>query len=85
VPSMFCRGSVDCRRSRLGRRIDGFRRDSGPLPQEPEVGAVASVDSTEEGGLTLDQLLRRSHRELGPVELLLQGMKDIVVDRALTA
>lgn len=84
MPSMFCRGSMDCRRCRLSRRIHGFRHHSPSFSQKPEGGA-ASVDSREESRLALDQFLRRSHRELGPVELLLQGVKDIVVDRALAS
>jgi hypothetical protein len=83
VPRMLCRGSVDCRRSRFGRRIDCFRRDSHSLAQERKDGAAASIDPSEEGGLTLVQRLGRSHSKLGPVELLLQGVEDIVVDRAL--
>lgn len=83
MPSMFCRGSVDCRRGRLRRWIDRFRRDSHALAQERQGGAAAT--SREEGGLTLVQFLGRSYRELGPVELLLQGVKDVVVDRALAS
>jgi hypothetical protein len=87
VPSMFRSGSVDCRRSRLGRRIDRVRRQSCPLAQEREGGAGASIDAGEEGRLALDQLhmVRRRGSELVPVELLLQGVKDIVVDRARVA
>jgi hypothetical protein len=82
VPSMFCSGSVDCRGSRICRRIDGVRRYSSSLAQEREV--AAAIDAGEEGGLAFDQLhmMRRRSRELGPVELLLQGVKDIVVDGA---
>ena len=85
MPSVLCRGSMDCRRGRLRRRIDGVSRYSSSRASECEGRAAASGGFREEGGLTLDQLLGRSHSELGPVELLLQGVKDIVVDRALTA
>jgi len=84
VPSMFCSGSVDCRRSRLGRRTDCVRRYSCALSQERESGPATSGEFREEGGLSLDQLdmVRGRSGELGPVELQLQGVKDIVVDRA---
>lgn len=81
---MFRSGSVDCRGSRIGRRIDGVRRYSCARSQEREGGASASIDASEESGLSLDQLdmMRRRSGELGPVELLLQRVKDIVVDCA---
>lgn len=84
MPSMSRSGSVDCRRSRLGRRIDRVRRYSCSLAQECKGGAGASIDAGEEGRLTFDQLymVRRRGSELVPVELQLQGVKDIVVDRA---
>lgn len=85
MPSLFCRGSMDCRRSRLGRRIDRFRRDSGSFSQARERGAAAAGGSSEEDGLAFHQVLRRSCGELRPVELLLECVEDIVVDRALGA
>jgi hypothetical protein len=82
VPSMSCSGSVDCRGSRIGRRIDDVRRYSSPLAQEREGATAAAIDAGEEGELALDQfhMMRRRSGELGPIELLLQRVKDIVVD-----
>lgn len=85
MPSMFRSGGVDCRGRRLGRWIDCVRRDACTLAQAAQSGALVFAAAVEEAGLTLDHLLRRSHSKLGPVELLLEGVKDIVVDRALTA
>lgn len=84
MPSMFCSGSVACRRSRLRRRIDCVRRYSSSRTQEHEGGAAAAFDDREEGALTLDQLHMMGRRggELVPIELLLQCVKDIVIDRA---
>ncbi len=87
MPGMFCSSGLACSGSRLGRRIDCVRDDSRPLAQQRKAGAIAAGRATKEAGLTLDQLhiAGRSERELGPVELLLQGVKDIVVDRTLTS
>ena len=85
MPRMFRRGRVDRRRCRVGRWADGFRCDSSSLAQELKSGAAAPIDAREKGGLTLVQFAGRGHGELGPVELLLQGVKDIVIDRALAA
>ena len=82
MPSMFCSGSVDCRRSRIGRRIGSVRRYSSSLAQERK--GAAAIDPGEEGGLALLELhmMRRRSSELTPIELLFQGVKDIVVDGA---
>ncbi len=84
MPGMFCSGGVDRRGCRLGRWSHGVRRVSRSFSQRRKGGAAASIDAREESGLALDQfdMIRRRSGELGPVEFELQGVKDIIVNRA---
>lgn len=71
---MYRRGSVDCRRSRLGRWVDGFCLHASPFSQ----GRQKRIAST------FHQLhtIRRQDGELDPIELLFERVKHVVIDRA---
>lgn len=71
---MYRRGRVDCRRSRLGRWIDGLCLYASTFSQ----GGQKRIAST------LHQLhaIRRHDGEFDPVEFLFERMKHVVIDRA---
>lgn len=95
MSSMHRRGSVDCRRGRLGRWIDSLRLHASTLSEERQ-GRIAFTREREQFAwfaenfaarfLAFHQLhpVRRYDRELGPVELLFQSVKDVVVDGAFS-